>query len=1057
MELFTRIGAAILLIVGGGLWFFAPTTDRLTAHSEVAPHLLSDSSPNRSVPKIDLLATHGLDGIVAYAETQTQSPKPTPANGPSCDVLDPDQGFVDEMLVRFAEDGSKSYERRVALVIGNGNYQGAIGRLDNPANDATSMANVMSALGFTVYRGIDLDADGLERCLSRFTTELQAKPTDIALFFYAGHGIQLVSETDNEKRNYMMATDARIEASGEGVGYKQIDAVLNEMRDHSEQSVFFYDACRDYPLGNQRPASIDGNSIKRGIAMIGGPAAMALKQKEADDRAGIYIAYATAPNRVADDAYESGAYHSPFTKALLNNIATPGYSLKKAMSYASNDVGELTDWNQTPWTRSSLVDEVTLNGRLDLATYKSTVNQFADAAQNLLADERSGEALAKSLAGIPTNWTASGQIRDLGRLRSSLFQAHNTKTVRFVGHQADLMDLSFSADGHLLVTAAHDRTAIVWDVKTGTRLKTLNHTYSYLQGIDFCGASDQILIADRDLGISIWSATTGEIIRSITTDQKQLLAATCSPDGGRIVATFGDGYVAIWSSTNGLLERTIKAYGESDRTIDFYNAYRVVFGDDSQRFVTGGQVTQPKIWNAETGELLHSFERLCHNDFALSPNGKRIVIAGCGGYVSLYDLETSKSLPIRVIMPGSYDTTSRVSYSPDGETIAITTDQSILLVNAESMDTMTTLKKGTARLGKIEFSRSGDKIVSLLSDRTARIWRLNNIGPASSISLQDDPVRTVDYHEETDTVALSSYKRPVKLVNRSTGAELGNLGTSSSFGQSTVTKFSPDGKFIAIASNPNIEMWSRDEKTMSFSFPAHSLTINSINFSHDGSRVISTANDFTAKVWDATDGTLIETFEGHMRQLTDGVYSPDGSLIATSDGQGRVNVRSSNDGKSLFALLNENYTVSELAFSPDSKKLAGSSKRSKVWNAEDGVELCALEGNDWGPYHIYFTRDGSRIVGGSLNGHVHVWDSETCHNLLQTQADTGEGVHFLFLNSEENVAITLSPNKILETWDLGLYGPELLEAAYDLLTPELRAKAERERIRYWEVDPAVLQ
>ena len=338
MELFTRIGAAILLIVGGGLWFFAPTTDRLTAHSEVAPHLLSDNSPNRSVPKVDLLATHGLDGIVAYAETQTQLPKPTPAKGPSCEVLDPDQGFVDEMLVRVSEDGSKSYERRVALVIGNGNYQGAIGRLDNPANDATSMANVMSALGFTVYRGIDLDADGLEKCLSRFTTELQSNPTDIALFFYAGHGIQLVSEADNEKRNYMLATDARIAASGEGVGYKQIDAVLNQMRDHSEQSVFFYDACRDYPLG-EKPQILDGEAIKRGVALASGAAAINLKEQATEDRAGIYIAYATAPNRVADDAYERGADHSPFTRALLNHIATPGYSLKQAMSYVSNVCG----------------------------------------------------------------------------------------------------------------------------------------------------------------------------------------------------------------------------------------------------------------------------------------------------------------------------------------------------------------------------------------------------------------------------------------------------------------------------------------------------------------------------------------------------------------------------------------------------------------------------------------------------------------------------------------------------------------------------------------------
>ncbi|MEQ1931914.1 MAG: caspase family protein, partial [Parvularculaceae bacterium] len=160
----------------------------------------------------------------------------TPTVG-ACEVLSPDPGFVEEMLVRFGEGGAKSYERRVALVVGNGAYQ-SISPLTNPPKDAASMAKMFRALGFTVYRAVDATEKSLDDCFARFKGDLEAADkagakADIALFFYSGHGVQLTSQADNEKRNYMLAVDARVDESGKAKGFRQVDKVLTEIRAHS--------------------------------------------------------------------------------------------------------------------------------------------------------------------------------------------------------------------------------------------------------------------------------------------------------------------------------------------------------------------------------------------------------------------------------------------------------------------------------------------------------------------------------------------------------------------------------------------------------------------------------------------------------------------------------------------------------------------------------------------------------------------------------------------------------------------------------------------------------
>ncbi|MFN0044013.1 MAG: caspase domain-containing protein, partial [Alphaproteobacteria bacterium] len=392
-----------------------------------------------------------------------------------CEVLSPDPAYVDEMLSQLQPDGAKKYERRVALVVGNGAYQ-KVTRLTNPPNDANSMARLFRAIGFTVYRAIDVTEAGLGDCFSRFKADLEisdanATKADIALFFYAGHGVQLTSAKDNKKRNYMLSVDARVdEATGKAAGFTQIDAVLTEMRAHAKQAAFFYDACRNAPFGAGVVKQVDGQSVRQFDAS--GAAPINAEETDAASQAGLFIAYATSPNKTADDSWAGGAStHSPFTQALLDGLAIPGETLDQALAGVFDKVLEKTNGRQTPWISSSLTADLRLNGQYGTREISTRTESFAVQSSALREQGRRQGAIIAALKGLPKLWIEGDDAKTFGLARAELARSIWRKSGKSIG--GDAMRAKFSPDGRRIVTTdVYGRSARVFVASIGKKLLT---------------------------------------------------------------------------------------------------------------------------------------------------------------------------------------------------------------------------------------------------------------------------------------------------------------------------------------------------------------------------------------------------------------------------------------------------------------------------------------------------------------------------------------------------------------------------------------------------------
>jgi hypothetical protein len=223
---------------------------------------------------------------------------------------------------------------RFALVIGNGEYQNAP-RLPNPVNDARDVAAAFERLGFSVKLLGNGTFDAMRRALLEFAPQAQA--AEIAVVFFAGHGLEIRDE------NWLIPVDAEMKmdiATGqEAVSLGSIMPIVSRAR---KLGLVILDACRDNPFGKQLQMSQPARSLPgRGLASIEPPGS-------------VLVVFAAKHGTTADDG--SGR-NSPFTTALLHNLELPGLEINYLFRNIHDEVYRATQQRQEPYMYGTLSRE----------------------------------------------------------------------------------------------------------------------------------------------------------------------------------------------------------------------------------------------------------------------------------------------------------------------------------------------------------------------------------------------------------------------------------------------------------------------------------------------------------------------------------------------------------------------------------------------------------------------------------------------------------------------------------------------------------------------------
>ena len=229
-------------------------------------------------------------------------------------------------------------EKRLALVVGNARYP--LAPLNNPENDARVVASTLRRLGFEVIEHVNLPVKDFRRVLREYAKRVQ-DTEGTALFFYAGHGVQI------DGRNYLLPVDINVrdeyEIKDEAVDVEEL-FVSRLDRARAQTRIIILDACRDNPFGR----------TTRGLRTVGtGLVEMGAR--------GALIAYSSAPGATAEDG--PAGTNSIFTRHMVKEMLVEGLEVEQMFKNVRVKVLRDSNQRQIPWVNSSMTSNFSFNPR----------------------------------------------------------------------------------------------------------------------------------------------------------------------------------------------------------------------------------------------------------------------------------------------------------------------------------------------------------------------------------------------------------------------------------------------------------------------------------------------------------------------------------------------------------------------------------------------------------------------------------------------------------------------------------------------------------------------
>lgn len=323
---------------------------------------------------------------------------------------------------------------------------------------------------------------------------------------------------------------------------------------------------------------------------------------------------------------------------------------------------------------------------------------------------------------------------------------------------------------------------------------------------------------------------------------------------------------------------------------------------------------------------------------------------------------------------------------------------------------------------------------------TQSIGTFDNGAPVDSIVLSPDGSRFVTAGWDGNAVVWD-YESGNRLLDlKHDGQRIYSVAWSS------------DGRWIATGSDDvargyvqlwNAETGERVERSFGSGNGAdqsHTDAVLSVEFSRDGSKLLTSSYDGTARLWDVTNGEQIRPLIGHSNWVWDASFSPDGQWIVTASQDGTAIVWDTVTGEPNAPFTGHDGAVFTAAFAPDSLSIAtgGYDRRVMMWkrtdvlpfrfdllNTENGrVEapqtFRAFDGHNGPIRSVRFSGDGQRIISGSMDNTVGLWDAEGGQLLMQFRGHDG-AVRDVAFNREGDVILSASADNRIKKWDINEY------------------------------------
>lgn len=566
----------------------------------------------------------------------------------------------------------------------------------------------------------------------------------------------------------------------------------------------------------------------------------------------------------------------------------------------------------------------------------------------------------------------------------------------------------------ILTTYDHDGTVLTEAEAALHRALQQNrvlHSLPQGGGLAFSPDGQSIATGGQDGSIVIWDVATGEEINTIHEHSSQVTSLDFNADGSLLASAEETFRRIVWDLES---DRSILSLPASNGSGPIFGANKVAFSQAADILLTISPTNELEIWDVSTGYKLADVDDSVGPEATFSLDGRRLALITAVWDISSVPPRNAANVPhvltwddrqfdmaeaiVEIQAPSSsnlsvFQDTGSVAFNPDGSRLLTTSISNLaVLVDAHNGEALFSLRGHSGVIHNLAFSPDGSQVATGSADGTAQIWDAETGEVLLRLEGHQDEVIQVAFSPGGENLATSSLDGTTKLwdLTQHSRGEWPNEVAHS--GEARVDFSGSEPIMVSGGDDGRLLLTQVETGETRLRLPGDGVGLSSAAISPDGNLLALGFESGKVSLLDSQTGQPRDSFEidGLVSAFS---FSPDGELLAAGSSDGTIWIWDTDLGGNYGAWDFSDGFINGLAFGPNGDRLAAASFTGVGWvvdvdkllatGREDLVSLSrdSVAAELAGPTGLFvsldWSPDGRRLVTGSWEGEVVVWDPET--------------------------------------------------------------------------------